>query len=270
MKVAVILSIYKSDNVTHLEQAIDSIFNQTYENWLLRIMVDGPVSSELTELLQGYTRTSDKVRVFERSNNKGLAHSLNELIEYIITNDNVDYFARMDADDISLKNRLTEQVLFMNDNIDVDVVGSSCLEFGSSFAIEKKMYCEHEELSKYIFKRCPFIHPTVMFRRRVFELGHRYPTNTTLSEDISFWLELLSQGFKFANVDHILLKYRTSENMLRRRVGYKKAISELKVKSNYMKRMKRKTVTNYIYISSYFLLRITPPFVTKLAYKYMR
>ncbi|HFP9581128.1 TPA: glycosyl transferase, partial [Escherichia coli] len=106
-------------------------------------------------------------------------------------------------------------------NKSIDVIGGYCTEFGSEFALKvKKVPLEHNDIVNYSALRCPFIHPTVMFRSRVFDSNIRYPVNTYYSEDLALWYILLANGYKFANIPEILLKYRITEDTLFRRKGF--------------------------------------------------
>ncbi|MGL5623035.1 glycosyltransferase, partial [Cetobacterium sp.] len=237
-KVAVIMSVYKNDNSYFFMRAVDSILEQDYKNIVLFIFVDGPVSSQIEEYLDKIE--SPLVMIFSSKVSLGLANGLNVLIDKLISLGDFEYIARMDSDDISYKTRITRQVEFLNSNLSIDICGTSCREFGASFALEEKhLPTTHQQLLDFSITRCPFIHPSVMFRRRVFETGIRYPTDTALTEDMALWFELLVNGFKFANINEVLLDYRLNENTIKRRKGVDKALSEVKVRLYYMFKLKR-------------------------------
>ncbi len=267
------MSIYKNDQISFLKESLDSILIQTYNNWVLRIKIDGPVEPSVIELIEKYKNDNPSydIKFFYRNENKGLAKSLNELIDYIIEYDNdVKYIARMDADDINYSDRLEKQVSFLERNKTVDVIGGSCQEFGTNFSIIKNMEIEHSKLVNDIFKKCPFVHPSVIFRKSIFLNGFRYPMDTVLSEDLAFWFLLIESGHKFSNIETPLIYYRTSDDMLKRRKGLKKAFNEIKIKIFYMKKLKMINMRNIIFISSYFLIRISPTFFVRYLYRYLR
>ncbi|MEQ5226155.1 glycosyltransferase [Proteus cibi] len=272
-KVAFIMSVYKNDQISFLKESLDSILIQTYNNWILRIKIDGPVESSIIELIEKYKNDNPSydIKFFYRNENKGLANSLNELIDYIMEYDkDVTYIARMDADDINFSDRLEKQVSFLENNKAVDVIGSSCQEFGTNFSITKKMETRHNKLVDNIFKKCPFVHPSVTFRKSVFLNGFRYPIDTVLSEDLAFWFLLIENGYKFSNIEKPLIHYRTSDDMLKRRKGLKKAFNEIKIKTFYMRKLKMTNMKNIIFIFSYFLIRISPTFFVRYLYRYLR
>jgi glycosyltransferase involved in cell wall biosynthesis len=266
--IAVIMSVYRYDNPEMFKVAVNSILEQSISCDLL-IYRDGPVSSELDEVLDSYSLLSNVI-IFRNNENNGLATSLNFLISFSLEK-GYQYIARMDSDDISRPDRLRRQVLFLENNSDVDVLGASCHEFGASFALyEKHLPINHEELMNFSITRCPFIHPTVIFRRDVFEEGYRYPVDTTLTEDMALWFELLNAGFKFANINEVLLDYRLNENTINRRKGISKALSEINIRLRNMISLKQVNYKNVLLIAARIVFHLMPDFLIKVAYKKAR
>lgn len=268
--VAVIMSVYKSDELSHLKTAVDSILDQTYSAFHLFIYRDGIVPQS-TQAYLDELELIEKVTLIQSKSNQGLAHALNRLIDHVIKLNTFEYIARMDADDISLIDRFELQVNHFQNNSMIDVLGTYCHEFGASFALEKKIVpCEHEELKSFSITRCPFIHPTVMFRVRVFNHGVRYPENTSFTEDMALWFNLLENGTRFGNIPYILLNYRLNENTVLRRKGKSKALSEFKLRWTYMFKLKKVTMKSVVFIVSRLIFHILPPGIMELAYKRLR
>ncbi|EJD6362316.1 glycosyl transferase 2 family protein, partial [Proteus mirabilis] len=168
---------------------------------------------------------------------------------------------------ISLPERLSKQVRFLENHPNIDVLGTACKEFGSSFSLEKKFLpSHHDDLVKYSICRCPFIHPTVMFRRKVFDDGNRYPTHTTFTEDMAFWLELIYKGYKLHNLPDVLLQYRLEDNTMHRRKGLSKAKSEFSLRMGYMFLLNQVSLKNILLISSRYIFHLLPPSIMSKAY----
>ncbi|CAH7141883.1 Glycosyl transferase [Vibrio chagasii] len=268
-KISVITCVYSGDQLEHVEASFSSILNQSFNNVDLLVYVDGPVEESVDEYLESL-RENNNFFIFKSDVNSGLAFGLNRLIDYSVCS-GYAYIARMDADDISSLYRIEKQVNFMRNNPEIDVLGASCKEFGATYALDKKsLPSSHEDLYKFSIARCPFIHPSVMFRTSVFESGYRYPTNTAFTEDMALWFILLKDGFKFANLDEVLLEYRLNENTIGRRIGYKKAVSEINLRIKYMFLLEQFSIRNTILISSRLFFHIMPKGVLKLLYKYLR
>lgn len=264
------MSVYKSDAFDDINRAIISILNQTKSNVTLFIYRDGPVSPEVDDLLLSFSM-KDNVKLINGSINKGLAYAMNSLIDLVNLDETFHFVARMDSDDISLPFRLERQVIFMINNPLVDVCGTSCREFGASFSLEEKhLPISHDELLNFSVTRCPFIHPTVMFRRNVFLNGTRYPTNTKLTEDMALWFSLLRQGFRFANLNEILLEYRLNENTIARRSGFKKGFNEFSLRLKFMFDMHKVSFKNLTLVFFRLFFHLLPESFIKFLYKNAR
>lgn len=268
--VAVIMSIYKNDRLSFIIESIESILNQSYKSCDLYIAIDGPVSKDVEDYIVNIS-SIDNIFVSFDSVNKGLAFRLNQLIEIASIKKKYKYIARMDADDISIHSRIEEQVFFFENHSEVSVVGSDLMEIneeGESI-FYKSMPVKHDELSSAIIKRCPFNHPSVMFKAEVFSSSIRYNENLMNTQDYYLWVDLLSAGFKFANINKPLLKFRIDGNFHSRR-GLKKAINDLKSRIYAFKILKCYSVSNILHVILLFTLRISPTFIKKLAYKKLR
>lgn len=265
-RIAVIMSVYINDKFNEFKEAFDSIINQTYSNFVFFIYADGKINPDIESFLQNYN--SQHVIFIRSEKNKVLAYALNKLISVALVNNEFDFIARMDADDISLEDRFQRQIDFFMANPELDVVGGLCQEFGGESAREKcKIYFTDEAIKNNAFKKCPFVHPTVMFKSSVFNNGMRYPENQPLTEDMCLWLELISANKKFANIDSVLLKYRINEQTLKRRRGLNKAVTELSTRLYYAKKLKMLSVRNLLYILIHFGVRVLPSNIFKLVHK---
>lgn len=269
-KVAIIMSVYRSDNLAYLQMAVDSIINQSYHNLVLFIYRDGCVPKNVNEYLSFLTK-NPKIKLILNDDNLGLAYALNNLIDVVIQEKSYEYIARMDSDDISRLDRILKQVNYLEHNGNIDVCGTSCREFGASFALpEKHLPQSPEELLDFSITHCPFIHPTVMFRASIFNENIRYPLNTSFTEDMALWFVLLNHNFNFGNLNDILLDYRLNEGTLTRRSGIKKATSEFTIRFKNMFTLKRVNVKNIILIGSRLFFHLLPPYLMKMAYKRSR
>ncbi len=269
-KVAVIMSVYNSDNPSDLDTAIQSVLHQSYSAIQLFIYQDGQVPREIAHILNFYSH-HDKVSITRNSTNQGLAKALNSLISQVVSTKEFSYVARMDSDDICRVERIARQVSFLELNKNIDVCGTSCHEFGSSFSLEEKhLPVTHEDLHNFSIARCPFIHPSVMFRVTLFNDGIRYPTHTTLTEDMALWYELLIKGYHFANLHEVLIDYRLNENTIARRTGISKAFSEVRIRTYYMIALKEISLRNIVLILSRVVFHLMPSTLVKLAYKNAR
>jgi glycosyltransferase EpsE len=113
-----------------LKEAIVSIIkNQTYKGQLCLIIVDdGSTDPKTVKLLDSAKEQHSNIILHRLKTNSGLPNALNVGIQIALSK-SVDYIARMDADDVSVPERLETQVNFMQENDKIDIVGSSVLVF---------------------------------------------------------------------------------------------------------------------------------------------
>lgn len=268
-KIAVALSIYKTDKIEYVKQSINSILRQTYNNFDLYIKVDGNVSDDICVFLNDLKYNNVFIDFY--SENRGLAFRLNQIIDTIVEKKTYQFIARMDADDISELNRFQEQITFLLDNPDVDIIGSDVIEIdeNGNETFYKKMDSKFEDIKNRIIKRCPFNHPSVMFRVEVFYDGFRYNSNLMNTQDYYLWVDLLAGGKVFSNINKPLLKFRVNDSFHSRR-GINKAINDVKSRLYAFKKLDVINFSNIIHVISLFVLRISPANVKKIAYKYLR
>lgn len=263
------MCIYKNDKIDYLRSAINSTIKPHELNIHLYIFVDGPVSNDIKTYLNNI-ELNHNISIHYSSSNVGLAAGLNYLIDNKVPLERYEYIARMDADDINHEDRFQEQLrIFETKN--VDVVGCECIEIdeNGSHLFYKNMPTTHDEIINQIIKRCPFIHPSVMFKSDVFKKGFRYNPNLKNTQDYYLWVDLASNGFKFYNISKPLIYFRTDQDFFKRR-STKKLINELKGRLIAMNSLNLYSTKNLLYIAGFLVLRLSPEFIAKFAYKKLR
>lgn len=271
MKIAVAMSVYKSDSYDYFKLAVNSILDQTYTNFDIYIEVDGFVQDDILKYLK-LLNNEKNVFVSFNQDNKGLATRLNQVIDKAIESGTYKFVARMDADDISSPDRFQTQVDFLSRNPEISILGSDVLEFhnGSDTKFYKRMNASHDLLSKNIIKRCPFNHPSVMFRLDVFTQHKlRYKPELKNTQDYYLWVDALSCGLNFANINKPLLRFRVDENFHSRR-GFEKAMNDFRSRLYAMKTLKIYSIRNLFLATSLLILRLSPQKFKKFAYAKFR
>lgn len=232
---AVVISLYINDTLLIVKKSIESLLGQTYSDFDLYIQCDGPIDKDVMEYVKSLS--NERVFVFMRECNKGLAISLNELLMIVLPKGYL-FVARMDADDISMPGRFEKQIIFLEQHPDIDCLGTWAIEIDNKGAeyFRKRMPEIHEGCLELFKKRDCMIHPTVMFRRSYFEKAGLYPENTYFGEDTIMWAQGFKNGCRFANIPEYLLQFRLDENFFERRRGWKhaKSIFVLRRKVNEM------------------------------------
>jgi len=262
---AVIMSVYRNDKIGYLKEAIQSIIDQTFTNFHLYIVVDGPVESDFEEYLSAIR--DNRIRLFRLEKNGGLARALNFLLEIVMKNQEYKFIARMDADDISLPDRFNKQHNFLSLNTGISCVGCWYQEINESgmHLSDVRLPTIHEKIKKIYYIRSPFAHPSVMFRRDLIELSGFYPTDTMFMEDNVLWGNALKAKLQFANIPEYLFKFRRDDSFYKRRSG-------VRYGWNFMlTRFKINRSLNspfYSYIFSFLIgvIKMMPSFVLRFIY----
>lgn len=270
-ELAVIMSLYKNDRVNEVKLAVESILNQTYKDFDFYIQFDGTIDVYAEVYLRELK--DERIKINARSENKGLAISLNELLSIVQICD-YTYIARMDADDISLLDRFEKQIAYLQSHPEVDMVGGAINEIDKKGNDRRKITCypcEPEECRKFFAKRNPVAHPTVMFCRSFFDkAGWYYPTDFVRNEDTRLWYEGYKHGCKIANLSDVVLNFRMTDDMFKqRRNGKAFAKSQLELRKIIAKDLGYGSMS-FIYAYAMYMLMISPSWLLKLAYKILR
>ncbi|GAE64705.1 glycosyltransferase [Chryseobacterium indologenes] len=180
-------------------KSIQSILNQTYQNFELIITDDG--STDKTLKIIEFFKDS-RIKVIADGMNRGISFRLNQQINLA----QGKYFVRMDADDIMFPDRIEKQVKFLENNKKIDVVGTSVVVLDDEDHIIG--YREAILLNEYtdLFNKILFNHPTVAGRIEFFK-KFLYSEDLAGVEDADLWI----RSFPSSNFDIIkepLLFYR--------------------------------------------------------------
>lgn len=223
---SVLMSVYGNDRADWLGEAIESVVNQTLPPSEIVLVIDGPLPEETELVVRRWEDELGSTLVVHRlEKNSGLGMALREGAAIVSS----ELMARMDSDDIALPNRFAKQISFMVTHKKVDVLGGQIEEFDSVSGEpvgKRELPCEDNFIKRFMRKRCPFNHMTVMMRRdSLLKAGgyRSWPQN----EDYDLWIRMLSSDCVFANLPDTLVKVRISPDTYARRGGIAYFKSEL-------------------------------------------
>ena len=196
-----------------ITDAINSILQQTYSNIELHIF-DDSTKEETKEAIDAFASDS-RVTIHRSENRVGFIKSLNLGLEAATGK----YIARMDGDDFSLPDRFEKEVAFLESHPDVMVVGGQMNIMDENGEITSSRSYPTGGLKFFLFScaRNPMAHPTIMMRREVVDKGYRYDESLRMSEDLDFWLRLMNDSYKLANIPDTVINYRVMGNFLGKR-----------------------------------------------------
>lgn len=253
--VSVVMSVFNAEK--YVRKAIESILDQTLKNIEFIIINDASKDDSL-KVIRYFMRKDKRIRLINNTHDLKLAPSLNIGVSIAKAN----LIARMDPDDISLPQRLEEQYFFMKKHPTIAVVGTDILivnENGEKIW-ERKYPTDSKDIKKVMLRYAPFAHPTVMFKKNVFQEFGGYNQKIKLCEDVDFWFRIGTK-YKFGNIPKKLLKYTLSNTSHTQRNLKQTELLGLKLKINAVRNLGYKpSLYDIIYnILQFLTLWIMPP-----------
>ncbi|MCK4858670.1 MAG: glycosyltransferase family 2 protein, partial [candidate division Zixibacteria bacterium] len=200
-RISVIMPAYNAEK--HIADAIESVLGQTYPDFELLVVCD--VSTDSTEdIIKAYAARDDRVRLLYNVHLKGVGGALNTGLE----NASGKYIARVDADDINRPYRFEKQFEFLDRHPEIFLLGGGYAPFNEKgHRIDLFHPTSSVEIAWKFISNTYFAHPTVMFRREVFETLGGYPH--VEAEDFGYFSRVVRR-YKCTNLPIILIDYRES------------------------------------------------------------
>lgn len=207
--VSIVMPVYNAE--AYLADAINSMLKQTYQNFEFIIIDDASTDGSLEMIRKYQKRFSKKIKVVsvKKNLNRGGDHCAN----LGIAKARGKYIARMDADDISLPQRLEKQVEFLEKNPKVFLVGSNAFAIDKNGSVigDKMVFTKFDEIYKSYARFHPIIHPSAMYRRLVDGKPFSYKIKYNANNDYYTFFGLMCQGHVLRNLEEKLLYYRIHE-----------------------------------------------------------
>ena len=210
--ISVVMSVYNAEK--YLKEAIDSILNQTYQDFEFIIINDCSKDKSLA-ILKDYEKSHKSIKLINNTENLGLTKSLNRALAI----SKGEYIARMDADDISKSNRFERQIAFLKKHKTIDILGTfsnNIDEHGKTIG-SRTVPVMHNEIMQMLPKLSPVSHPTVMFKRKSLKKIGFYNPKYRTSQDLEMWFRAAGAGLKFHNIPEVLFEYRIDRDFLARK-----------------------------------------------------
>ncbi|HII4409537.1 glycosyltransferase [Clostridium perfringens] len=215
------MSIYYKERADWLREALDSIMNQTILPSEIVLVKDGPLTSELDNVIDEFViKYPNLFNIVALEYNHGLGLALNKGILQCKN----ELIARMDSDDYIVPNRFEKQIEIFKKNPDYDCIGSYEAEFEDSInnvvAIHRVPEQDYE-IRKFMRRRCGLLHPTVMYKKSAVINAGNY-RDVLLYEDYDLFMRMvLDKKAKCYNIPENLYFIRINSNFFKRRGGLK-------------------------------------------------
>ncbi|MFD1805613.1 glycosyltransferase [Pasteurella oralis] len=221
MKFSVLMSLYVKENPQYLRECFVSLQTQTLPATEVVLVFDGPVTTELDNVVQEFL-TLLPIKLVKLPQNLGLGKALNEGLLHC----SYDWVFRMDTDDICVPTRFEQQMAYIQTHSDTIIVGGQIAEFGQSIkdiVSYRRVPTTHDDIVKFTQQRCPFNHMTVAYQKEAVLACGGYQD---LQEDYYLWIKMVATGKKVANLAEVLVYARVGNGMVGRRRGLAQAQAE--------------------------------------------
>ena len=209
--VSVIMPVFNAGDGSELEQAIQSILQQTFTDFEL-IICDDASTDNTGKVLETYAAKDARLRVYHLPQNQGepaVMQFAMDMLNYM----NVEYVARMDADDICVPHRFEKQVQYLDEHPEIDILGSNALLFNDgqtdkATKVSTLPLLDKDIKAHFSLARDNIINPSSMWRHSSIKALEINYAQTATAPDFHMWVQCALHKKKFANLPEPLLFYR--------------------------------------------------------------
>jgi glycosyltransferase involved in cell wall biosynthesis len=202
--VSVIMTVYNEEN--DLKDSVSSILVQSFSDIEFIIVNDG--STDRTKsMLEGFATKDKRIRILNNDRNLGMVRSLNKAIKI----SKGKYIARMDSGDFSQQERLKKEVLFLENNESVYIVGTQAHWIDGSGNIVGETQFPLIVDSIGLYRTGGAIHPSIMVRKQLFTEIGLYDLKYDISLEYDLYMRTMKNGLLIANLSEYLIDCRRRE-----------------------------------------------------------
>ena len=205
-KISIIVPVYNTDE-RWLGLCIESVMNQTYDNWELCIGDGGSITPRVKEILKEYAEKDNRIKVKFLLENKGIAGNTNDALA-LATGEFVGF---LDHDDMLTPNALYEVAKAINEKPDVNFIYSDEIRMDGKGKVINIAF--RPDFSEYYYLSHPYIvHLTVFRKSLIDKIGglNRGDFNANVSQDVDLILRVISdtEAEKIVHIPKPLYKWR--------------------------------------------------------------
>ena len=215
---AVLMSVYARDRADWFRAAVRSMLDQTVSPKEFVLVCDGLLGAALEAEIETFLRNEPELfRIVRLPQNRGLGYALQQGLLRC----RCEFVARMDADDIAVRDRVERQLAVMETHTEISVVGGQIAEFTENpeqVTGYRVVSVSEQKIRTTAAFRNPMNHVTVVFRRQdVLDAGgyRDFPG----FEDYDLWARMLHDGKRLLNLQDVLCYVRINRDTYRRRGG---------------------------------------------------
>jgi glycosyltransferase involved in cell wall biosynthesis len=199
------MPVYNAEK--YVREAIESILRQTYSNFEF-IIIDDCSNDKTYDVIKKYALRDSRIILYRNEKNLGISGNRNKAISL----SKAEYIVWQDADDISVPNRIEEQLTFMESHSEVSICGGFLQFFDEKGDIGIREYpTDDETMRKYIFRFSQISQGSSIVRKNCYDKVGFYDLKIPYAEDLDMSFRI-GTVYKFANIPKVLLRYRVHHN----------------------------------------------------------
>lgn len=201
--VSIIMAAYNAEKT--IEQAINSVLNQTYTNFEL-LVVNDCSKDRTVELVKSIAATDGRVRLISNVKNSGVSYTRKHGLEEATGS----WIAILDSDDAWAPEKLEKQIELQNrTNADLLFTGSAFMD-SEGRPIDWYLHAPAEVTYRQLLKQNVLSNSSALVRKELY--AKYYAVGDGMHEDFAIWLSILKEGKKAYGVDEPLLIYRIAKS----------------------------------------------------------
>ncbi|MDD2225311.1 MAG: glycosyltransferase family 2 protein [Candidatus Shapirobacteria bacterium] len=214
-----------------IKEAIQSVLDQTYENFEI-VIIDDASTDNTEEVVKSFS--DSRIKYFKNEKNLGIAKNRNIAVQ----RSSGKYIAILDSDDLwNDSKKLEKQIRFLEENLSVGVIGTQAYKIDLKGNILGKLKKELTEknIRKKILSTNQFVNSSVLIRKKIIEEFGGYDESLSGIEDYDLFLKI-GQKYQFQNLASFSTSYRT---------GHESYSSNRKKIAQYHLQLVQKNQKNY-------------------------
>jgi glycosyltransferase involved in cell wall biosynthesis len=222
--VSIVMAVY--NGAPYLAETLQSVIDQTFTDFEFIIVDDGS-TDDTWQILNGFARRETRLVLYRNQPNQGVVRALNRGLDAA----QGSLIARQDADDVSMPERLTRQIEFLEMHPDYGCVGVTVQQVdakGTPIGISYNTP-DNESIQKQLLDHMCMCGPTIMVRRGCLKaIGYYFSECLNAIEDYDLCLRL-AEVTKLAVLDDPLYLYRqhpqSASRIQEQRQAFNKAVA---------------------------------------------
>lgn len=189
------MPVYNSQETVYC--SIKSVLNQTYDNFEFIIVNDGSTDNSEDIIL---SFNDERIR-YLKIDHKGRSYASN----YGISKASSNYLARLDADDLYLKDKLNRQMTFLAEHPEIDILYCWSIFYNESNLLRFWKSPEYDiDIKDKLMYLNPINHSSVIFKKETITKLSGYKKDVEINEDYDLWIRCSNDSVFFCLQEYLV------------------------------------------------------------------